>query len=101
MQDWVSAPGETILDILQEKEKTTEWFAASMQLSPEETEAFLRGNIAITTEIARLLERVLGAPAGFWLRRDANYRDKKVQGCLYDVTFTGNLSTSQPATSIT
>lgn len=72
--DWASAPGETITDILQEREISSESFAISMGLSGEETNDLLHGRSTVTLNVARLLTGVLGASVEFWMSRDYQYR---------------------------
>jgi HTH-type transcriptional regulator/antitoxin HigA len=72
--DWVSAPGETIIDILRERGLSVDEFARHMRQSPEETKNLLQGRTAITLGIARRLKEVIGASPEFWMARDFQYR---------------------------
>ena len=72
--DWSSAPGETITDILEEREISNESFASSMGLSQEKTDDLLQGRSTVTINVARLLTGVLGASVEFWMSRDYQYR---------------------------
>lgn len=73
--DWCSPPGATIADILSRRGLPIREFATMIRSSADETEALLQGLRPITREIAQKLEHVLGAPARFWLTREAQYRD--------------------------
>ena len=72
--DWVSAPGDTIADILRERSISVESFAESMRLSLDETNNLLQGHLPIQTRMARQLSRILGASMNFWMARDRQYR---------------------------
>jgi HTH-type transcriptional regulator/antitoxin HigA len=72
--NWVSPPGDTIRDILEERNITKDQFAWTLKLSDQETEDLFAGRVAITTSLARALEKALGGTAGFWLTRDEQYR---------------------------
>lgn len=74
LPDWTSAPGETIDDILQERNLSRADFADRLGLADQETDDLLQGRAAITITIARRLNRVLGASVGFWMLRDMQYR---------------------------
>jgi HTH-type transcriptional regulator / antitoxin HigA len=72
--DWVSAPGDTIADILQERSLPVREFAQLIGQSVEATTDLLQGRTAITLAMARELVRVLGASVVFWMARDFQYR---------------------------
>ncbi len=72
--DWVSAPGDTIADILAERDISVVEFAQRMDCRPEDAKDLLQGRATITIGIARRLERVLGGSLEFWMSRDFQYR---------------------------
>ncbi len=72
--DWTSPPGDTIADILRERNLSEADFAAQMEATPEDARDLLEGRATITLTIARGLERVLGASVKFWTSRDFQYR---------------------------
>jgi HTH-type transcriptional regulator/antitoxin HigA len=72
--DWASAPGDTISDILHERNLTVIEFAHRMGDTTEHATDLLQGRATITIGIARRLERVLGASVEFWMSRDFQYR---------------------------
>lgn len=72
--DWVSAPGDTIADILRERSLSDDEFARLIGETPEGTRNLLQGRSTITLEIARRLEYCLGASVEFWMSRDFQYR---------------------------
>ena len=72
--NWVSAPGETIVDLLDERELSIDEFAASMGYSVGKAQALLDGSAEITPTIAGRLTKVVGATQEFWLTRESQYR---------------------------
>ena len=72
-------PGDTILDILEEKNLTLEEFARLTGYTIKHVNRLVRGKAAITENTALLLDRVLGGSAEFWLSREANYRKAKTR----------------------
>ena len=73
--DWVSAPGETMVDILEERNLSPVEFAKNMGKTPKSAGELLCGRAMITIETARKLEAVLGASAAFWMIRESQYRE--------------------------
>ena len=73
--DWISPPGDTIADLLEERDLTQAELAHRAELSRKHVNDLIKGRAAITAEVALRLQRVLGAPARFWLAREANYQE--------------------------
>lgn len=72
--DWVSAPGDTIIDILEERGVSHASFATAIGQSPDQARSLLEGRSTITIELARRLAAFLGASIEFWISRDHQYR---------------------------
>lgn len=72
--DWVSPPGETIHDLLAERSWTQKEFAERMDVTQKHVGDLVGGRASISADMAERLERTLGAPATFWLNREARYR---------------------------
>lgn len=72
--NWASAPGETILDVLQERNISIESFAKSLNFTLNEANELLDGKIQITNYIANQLQKFLGSTISFWINRELNYR---------------------------
>ena len=72
--DTVSPPGETLLDILEERDMSQAELARRMGRPHKTINEIIHGKAAITAETALQLERVLGTPANFWNNREQNYR---------------------------
>lgn len=75
IQDLVSPPGETILDILEERGWSRTELVQRTGYTQSHIDQLIEGNASITEEIALKLERALGSTAGFWLNREAQYRE--------------------------
>jgi HTH-type transcriptional regulator/antitoxin HigA len=73
--EWVSAPGDTVSRILQERQISREDFSQKIGWSVDQVEALLRGSAHITEETATILASTLGASAGFWITREFQYRE--------------------------
>ena len=72
--DWISAPGDTIADILRERELSRASFTDLMGFSSDQTVDLIEGRETISIAVARRLTAVLGASVEFWMTRDAQYR---------------------------
>lgn len=73
--NWVSAPGKTILYVLTERELSKSGFAEEMEMTLQQADKLLSGQLEITTSTADRLHKTLGASAEFWLNRDLKYRE--------------------------
>lgn len=74
--DWISPPGETIADVLEERDWTQRDLARRLGYSTKHVSQLVTGKAAITEETALRFERVLGGSAGFWLNRETRYRER-------------------------
>jgi HTH-type transcriptional regulator / antitoxin HigA len=72
--DWISAPGETIEDILEERNVSVKQFAEGIDATLEQADALFEGRIPITVALAERLQKVVGGSAGFWISRESDYR---------------------------
>jgi len=72
--DWISAPGETIADILKQRNVSEAEFARSMGRREEHVHELLLGRAEIDEETARKLESEIGGSVSFWMAREQNYR---------------------------
>lgn len=73
--DWVSAPGDTMTDILEERDLSLAEFAERMGHTLKDIKELIHGRSLISIEIARKLEGILGGSASFWMIRDSQYRE--------------------------
>lgn len=72
--DYVSPPGETLLELLEELGMPQAELAQRMGRPKKTINEIIKGKTAITPETALQLETVLGAPAEFWNNRERIYR---------------------------
>ena len=73
--DWISAPGETIEDLLEERSWPQAELADRTGFTRKHVNDLVKGRAPITPDAAFRLEAVFGAPASFWLAREAQYRE--------------------------
>lgn len=72
--DYVSPPGETLLELIAERSISQMALAQRMERPKQIIADIIQGKAAITPEIALQLERVLGVSANFWMSREQHYR---------------------------
>jgi HTH-type transcriptional regulator / antitoxin HigA len=77
--DWASPPGETITDLLEERDWTQAQLADRLGSTEEQVQQLIDGEIAISEETAEKLAEILGSTADFWLRLEAIYRDRSAK----------------------
>jgi addiction module HigA family antidote len=73
--DQVSPPGETLLEVLDERGITQAELAERTGRPRKTINEIVKGKAAITPETALQLERALGVPASFWNNRESRYRE--------------------------
>lgn len=74
--DWVSPPGDTIADVLEERGWTPDYLASRLDCTPEHVRLLIDGKESITQDTAERLALTLGGTPGFWLRREVGYRER-------------------------
>jgi len=74
--DWISAPGDTINEILKGRGITLSEFALQIDESFEKVKDLIQGRAEITLEKAQKLEKLFGASAEFWIAREQKYREE-------------------------
>ena len=72
--DWLSPPGETIADLIEERDWTQAQLADRLGCTAKHVNQLINGKAPISEQIAVKLSRVLGSSVGFWLKREALYR---------------------------
>ena len=75
--DWVLAPGESILDLAEERGWSQGELAQRLGYSEKHISQLINGKVPITVDAAQRLERVLGSTIDFWLALEANYKKHK------------------------
>ncbi len=73
--NWVSVPGDTIKDLLEERGIEIQDFAGGIGRSSDFVNALLVGEESIDEALATLLEQALGGPSKFWMTREHDYRE--------------------------
>ncbi|MEO1132525.1 MAG: HigA family addiction module antitoxin, partial [Cyanobacteria bacterium J06639_1] len=74
--DWISPPGDTIADLLEERDWTQAHLAHQLGYSIERVSQLVNGKAILSHDTALRLASVLGNTASFWLEREAHYRDR-------------------------
>ena len=77
--DWVLAPGESVLDLAEERGWTQGELAQRLGYSEKHISQLINGKVPITVDAAQRLERVLGSSMDFWLKLEANYQKHKAR----------------------
>lgn len=72
--DRVLPPGETILDVAEERGWTQAELAQRLGYSEKHISQLINGKVPVTLDAAQRLERVLGSTLDFWLALEANYQ---------------------------
>ena len=72
--NWISPPGDTILDITEERGWTIEQLSQQLNYTIEYTNQLIGGEALIDKDVAIRLEQVLGSTSSFWLNREFQYR---------------------------
>lgn len=70
----ISPPGETILDLLEERRLSKAILAEALGLPASDVTDLLSGALAIDHDLAASLETEFGVPARYWLRHEKMYR---------------------------
>jgi HTH-type transcriptional regulator / antitoxin HigA len=72
--DWASPPGDTLEELLEERSMTQTDLADRLGVSLKHVNRVVKGAASISPELALGLEKVFGAPASFWMTREAHYQ---------------------------
>jgi HTH-type transcriptional regulator / antitoxin HigA len=73
--DYVSSPGETLLEMLETIGMSQVELAKRMSRPVKTINEIIQKKAAITAETALQLEQVLHVPASFWLKREQHYQE--------------------------
>ncbi len=77
--DWVSPPGDTVRDLLEERALLLSDLALSLKLSIEEVSGLLSGTLPLSETIAINLEGLFSVSRQFWITREQHYRESLVK----------------------
>lgn len=75
--DWISIPGDTVVDLLEEQGITLQDFATFAEFPLIKLQYLIAGKISIDQEIAEKLAKHLGSTPSFWLKLERNYTERK------------------------
>lgn len=75
--DWISPPGETIVELLDELGLSIEELSCKIGLSSKKSQQLLDGDLSICQSLASKLESTLKVSSKFWLSRDSQYQSFK------------------------
>jgi HTH-type transcriptional regulator / antitoxin HigA len=73
--NYVSSPGETLLETLEALGMTQVELARCMDYPVETINGIIQGKMPITADIAKQLEHIISIPASFWLKMDQYYQE--------------------------
>jgi len=95
-KEYVIAPGETILELLEVNCMTQIDLANKTGISKKTINEIINGKAVITTSTALKLEYVFGLPASFWNNLESNYREilerqKDIQSIIDEESYLTNI----------
>jgi len=73
--DFISPPGETLAEILEERNMSQSELAQRMGRPKKTINEIIKGKAEITIDTALQIQLVLGTPASFWIERERLYRE--------------------------
>lgn len=88
--DWISAPGETVADLLEERSWSQADFATRAGFTKIHVHLLLQAKAVISEDIALRLERALGSSARFWMSLETQYCEQLLRREVLGIE--GNLS---------
>jgi plasmid maintenance system antidote protein VapI len=71
-------PGRILTEMLEQNNISIALFAAKLACSMEQAESFIRGELPVTSDIAKLLEQLVGTSAECWEKLEAGYQKRKI-----------------------
>lgn len=77
--DYLSHPGETLLELLESLEMSQVELARRIGRTQKHINEIVQGQTHITAETALLLEQVIQIPASFWMEREKQYQEAKAR----------------------
>lgn len=73
--DWVSPPGDTIKDLLDEQQKSTALLAQAMGWTVQQVQDLIDGKTSLSYDTGLLLGEIFGTTVAFWTTREFDYRE--------------------------
>ncbi|MDE0509905.1 MAG: ImmA/IrrE family metallo-endopeptidase [Gammaproteobacteria bacterium] len=98
--DWISPPGDTIADLLEERNWTQAELASRLGASRKFVSQLVSGKVPLSESVAIRLARVLGSTVRFWLNREAGYRaalakESEIETLRQDIDWLNELPVTQ------
>ncbi len=79
LPDWASPPGDTLADLLDERSMTQTELSERLGVSLKHVNRVVKGAASLSADLALGLEKVFGAPASFWMTREAHFQADKAR----------------------
>jgi HTH-type transcriptional regulator/antitoxin HigA len=99
--DWAVAPGEILLEILEDRGLTQSELARRLDRPLKTVNEIIKAKAAITPETALQLERTLGITARFWNNLETNFREALArQGAEKELAKEGTWARRFPLTEL-
>jgi addiction module HigA family antidote len=76
--DFVSPPGETLAEILEERNMSQSELAQRMGRPKKTINEIIKGKAKITIDTSLQIQLALGTPASFWIERERLYRESLI-----------------------
>ena len=73
--NWMSSPGATIIDILEQRGLSVEAFAELIGCPADKVGKLISGRAPITPAIAAALQAKIGGSSRFWMNREEQFRN--------------------------
>lgn len=73
--NWASPPGDTIQDLMVERDWSQAELAQRLGSSPKHLNQLMKGKVPLTYDMALKLEQVLGSTLSFWMNRELKFRE--------------------------
>ena len=74
--EWKSAPGETIVDIIEYRGWCFSFVANELDLTIDNLSNLITGELEIDEPLANKLSKTFGSTQAFWLERERQFRAK-------------------------
>lgn len=74
--EWIATPGDTIADLLEERDWSQADLATRTGFTKKHVHLLLQGKAPVSEDTALKLERVLGSSARFWMNLETQYREQ-------------------------
>ncbi|UUY05724.1 HigA family addiction module antitoxin [Svornostia abyssi] len=77
--DYAVPPGATLSELLERRDMTQSELAKRLGVSAKHVNQVVKGVAPLSTEMALGLEKVLGTPVAFWIKREAVYQARRAE----------------------